>query len=127
MEKLNTALNTPFEDALARTKHALTREGFGVLTEIDVQSTLRQKVGAELARYQILGACAPAFAQRALAHDLRAGLMMPCNVVVYEAGGQVSVAAVDPTAAPNVQGDAALAALARELRDKLARVIAALG
>jgi uncharacterized protein (DUF302 family) len=127
MSQLSTTLSTSFEDALARTKQALAAEGFGVLTEIDVQSTLRQKLGADVARYQILGACAPSFAHRAITHDLRAGLMMPCNVAVYADGGAVTVAAVDPGAAPAVQGDPALGALAGEVRAKLARVIAALG
>jgi uncharacterized protein (DUF302 family) len=126
MNPLSTTLSTSFEDALARTKQALMAEGFGVLTEIDVQSTLRQKLGADIARYQILGACAPSFAHRAISHDLRAGLMMPCNVAVYAEGEAVTVAAVDPGAAPAVQGNAALGALASEVREKLARVIASL-
>jgi uncharacterized protein (DUF302 family) len=124
---LRTVLHTPFEDALARTTLALKSEGFGVLTDIDVQETLRQKVGAELLRYRILGACNPPFAYRALQLNPDAGLMMPCNVVVHEGEhGEVVVSAVDPSAAAAGFGDPALEALAVSVREKLARAFALL-
>jgi uncharacterized protein (DUF302 family) len=123
--QLSTVLQTSFEGALASVTEALKGEGFGVLTQIDVQETLRQKLGAEMARYRILGACNPPFAHQALQINPEAGLMMPCNVAVYEsASGQVVVSAVDPAAAASVFGDPRLVQLAVAVREKLARVIA---
>lgn len=124
---LRTVLHTSFEDALARTTEALKAQGFGVLTEIDVQSTLKQKLGADMSRYHILGACNPPFAHRALQLNPDAGLMMPCNVVVHEgAAGDVVISAVDPSASAAGFADPELHALAASVRDKLAQVIAAL-
>jgi uncharacterized protein (DUF302 family) len=116
-----------YEQALARVPEALKAEGFGVLTEIDVQSTLRQKLGVEFRRYKILGACNPPFAHEALQTDLEAGLMMPCNVVVYEDDEQHAVvAAIDPTKTAAATGNRKLACLAEELKQRLARALARL-
>jgi uncharacterized protein (DUF302 family) len=88
-----------FDQALARVTEALKAEGFGVLTQIDVQATLKEKIGADFRRYRILGACNPKLAYRALSTELEVGVMMPCNVIVYEGDdGQVVVSAIDPMA-----------------------------
>lgn len=124
---LHRTFTAPFAEVLARIPAALKAEGFGVLTEIDVQETLRQKLGAELRPYKILGACNPPFAHQALQTDPDAGLMMPCNVVVYEGSdGRVTVAAVDPVQSAQASGNGALVELAGAVRDKLARALAAL-
>lgn len=125
---LRRTFPAPFAEVLARVPAALKAEGFGLLTEIDMQETLRQKLGAELRPYKILGACNPPFAHQALQAEPEAGLMMPCNVVVYEGpDGQVTVAAVDPVQSARASGNAALIELAGAVRDKLARALAALG
>lgn len=125
---LSTVLQTTFDAALAQTVEALKSEGFGVLSEIDVQSTLKQKLGVEMGRYRILGACNPPFAHQALQLNPDAGLMMPCNVAVYESEpGRVVVSAVDPGATSAALGDDRLKPLAASVRDKLARVVSRLG
>lgn len=124
---LRAVLHTSFDDALSRTTEALKAEGFGVLTQIDVQSTLKQKLGVDVARYQILGACNPPFAHRALQINPDAGLMMPCNVVVHDGeAGAVVVSAVDPSLSAAGFGNFELTDLAASVREKLVRVIAAL-
>lgn len=123
-----TELRGGFDAALATVTKALQAEGFGVLTEIDVRDTLHKKLGVEFRKYRILGACNPPFAHRALTEDLDVGLMLPCNVVVFETdAGTVRVRAIDPTQTLAAQGSARLAEVAQEVREKLARVIAALG
>jgi uncharacterized protein (DUF302 family) len=88
-----------FDQALARVTEALKSEGFGILTQIDVQATLKEKVGADFRRYRILGACNPKLAYRALTTELEVGVMMPCNVIVYEEDdGKAVVTAIDPVA-----------------------------
>jgi uncharacterized protein (DUF302 family) len=88
-----------FDQALARVQEALKAEGFGVLTQIDVQATLKEKIGADFRRYRILGACNPKLAFRALTSELEVGVMMPCNVIVYEGDdGKAVVTAIDPMA-----------------------------
>lgn len=95
--ELKKTLSATFDEALARVPEALKSEGFGVLTEIDVQKTLEQKLGARFRRYKILGACNPTFAHKALSLELDAGVMLPCNVVVYEGDdGHAVVTIVDP-------------------------------
>ncbi len=124
---IRAVLSVPYEQAVQRVTEALKVEGFGVLTEIDVQDTLKQKIGADFRRYVILGACNPALAHRALSADLDVGLLLPCNVVVYEEGGRSVVVAVDPLAMLGVlAGNPGVADVAREARAKLERVTASL-
>jgi uncharacterized protein (DUF302 family) len=107
---------------------ALKTEGFGVLTEIHVQATLKKKLDVDIRRYTILGACNPAFAHRALQTSLEVGLLLPCNVVLYEEdGGRVHVAAVDPFETFAAHGEPELQAVARDVHDKLNRVTARVG
>ncbi len=117
-----------FDDALAMIPEALKTEGFGVLTEIDVQDTLRKKLGVEFRRYRILGACNPPLAHQALSTQLEIGLLLPCNVIVYEEpGGRSVVAAVDPLATIAATGGEDLRELAASVRAKLERVLARIG
>lgn len=121
-------LEIGFDAALKQLPDALKTEGFGILTEIDLQETLRKKLGAEFRRYKILGACNPELAYRALQIELEIGQMLPCNVIVYEDDdGKAVVSAVDPTRTIGAADNAALAELATQVRDKLARAIARIG
>lgn len=117
-----------FDDALAKITEALKDEGFGVLTEIDVQATLKKKLDVDFRRYKILGACNPPFAHRALTMDLDVGLLLPCNVVVYEEdAGKVRVAAIDPLETLAAREKPELQAVAREVRERLERAISRVG
>jgi len=125
---IRTTLNLPYEQAIQKTTDALKVEGFGVLTQIDVQATLKQKINADFRRYVILGACNPTLAQRALSTNLDVGLLLPCNVIVYEEGGRSVVCAVDPVEMLGVlKEDPVVQEVAVEARAKLERVIASLG
>ena len=120
-------LRTTYDEALIHVPEALKSEGFGVLTEIDVQSTLKQKLGVDFRRYKILGACNPPLAHEALQAELEIGLMLPCNVVVYEADDQRAVVlAIDPTKTLAATDNPKLAALAESVKDKLTRALARL-
>jgi uncharacterized protein (DUF302 family) len=114
-----------YEEALARTREALAGEGFGVLTEIDVAATLRKKLGVEFRPYIILGACNPPLAHRALEAELEIGLLLPCNVVVYasEDPANTVVAALDPVEALSLSGNDVVQPIAREVRERLERVL----
>ena len=116
-------LKTPYEQAIAAVTDALKAEGFGVLTTIDVQRTLREKLGAEMEPYVILGACNPPLAHRALSADREIGLLLPCNVVVRatEKGSRVDI--VDPQAMMGIVGNVALNEVASEARQKLQQVV----
>jgi uncharacterized protein (DUF302 family) len=118
----------PYDEALARTADALKKEGFGILTTIDVKQTLKQKIDKDFRRYSILGACNPLLAHRAFEAELEIGLLLPCNVVVYETGPASSVvAAMAPIAAIGmVGGDPALTDVAREADERLRRALSAL-
>ena len=116
-----------FDQVLAKVPEALKAEGFGVLTEIDVQATLKKKLDVDFRRYRILGACNPPFAHRALQHSLDVGMLMPCNVIVYETDeGKTVVSAVDPMQTMAAQGDEAMRPLAAQVQEKLRRVLDAL-
>jgi uncharacterized protein (DUF302 family) len=124
---LKLHLTTDLDTALALVTAALKAEGFGVLTRIDVRETLQQKLGVDFRPYLILGACNPALAHRALSVAPEVGLLLPCNVTVAAAeGGGTDVALVDPLAMLGIVANPALAPIAAEARDRLARVAAAL-
>jgi len=109
----------PFAEAAVRVRDALKAQGFGVLTEIDVQATLRDKLGEDMEPYLILGACNPPLAHRALAADRRIGLLLPCNVVVRAEATQTVIEALDPQAMVTVAGEASLQPVAGEAASRL--------
>lgn len=113
----------PFDAALALTKEALAAEGFGTLTEIDVQATLRSKIGQEIDRYVIVGACNPTLASRALEAEPRIGVLLPCNVVVREAAGEVLIEAMDPGIMATLVGTDAIAPVADEARRRISAAL----
>jgi uncharacterized protein (DUF302 family) len=118
-----TTLAVPFDEAVARTKAALQSEGFGVLSEIDVQATLRAKLGVAFERYLILGACNPQLAHRALQVEHELGLLLPCNVIVHEHDGQSAVSIVDPATMLGIVENEALRDVADEAKARLERVV----
>lgn len=128
MEPLRRVLTTSFDDVLARMPEALKTEGFGILTEIDVQATLKKKLDADFRRYRILGACNPPFAKQALDLDLEVGRFMPCSVAVYEDDDHHTVvSAVDPVQSMMLAGETPeLRELAGAIREKLARALSRL-
>lgn len=123
-----THLNLPYAQAIEKVTAALKTEGFGVLTEIDVKATLKKKLDVDFRKYIILGACNPVLANKALNEELEIGLLLPCNVIVYddEKGGSV-VSIVDPITMLGVVKNPALNEVANEARARLERVIASLG
>ena len=123
---LTKQLDMPFKDALEHFKAALKTEGFGVLTEIDVQDTLKQKLQVDFRKYQIIGACNPPLAHRALQSELEVGLLLPCNVIVYEENGGTTVTAFDPAAVMGLAKNPALEDVAREAKERLTRALESL-
>ncbi len=122
-----TELEASMDEAIARVTEALAARGFGVLTRIDVDKTLKKKIGADFRPYVILGACNPHFAHQALEAEDKIGTMLPCNVIVQEiAPGRVEVAAVDPIASMAAIDNPDLASIATKVRDLLAQTISAL-
>jgi uncharacterized protein (DUF302 family) len=123
---LRVAIDADYDAAVDRVTTALKAEGFGVLTTIDVKQTLKQKIDRDFRRYVILGACNPVLADRALHAELEVGLLLPCNVVVYEEEpGRSVVAAMAPVPAMSMVGNEALASVASEADARLRRVLAA--
>ncbi len=121
---LSTILHTSFDDAIIRVTEELQKEGFGVLTDIDIKSTLQKKLNVEFRKYRILGACNPQYAYKALETDDKIGTMLPCNVVVQDLPGVgVEVAAVDPVASLQAVRNPALEGIAVQVREKLKNVI----
>lgn len=117
-------LDLPFDQAVSRVIDALKREGFGVLTDIDVKATMKAKLGEEFRPYRILGACNPQLAFSALKLEDKIGTMLPCNVIVQQhASGRVEVSAVDPVASMQAIDNPSLAEVAKEVQAKLQRVI----
>ncbi|MDH4267340.1 MAG: DUF302 domain-containing protein [Deltaproteobacteria bacterium] len=112
------------EKALARVAEELKKEGFGILTEIDVKETLKKKLNVDFREYRILGACNPPFAYKALQAEDKIGLMLPCNVIVQEvSGGKVEVSAIDPVASMQALDNPKLMEVAEQVRTKLENVI----
>jgi len=117
-------LNLSFEKAIAGVTEELKKEGFGILTEIDVKETLKKKLDVDFRRYKILGACNPPFAYKALQAEDKIGTMLPCNVIVQEiSDGQVEVTAIDPLASMQAVENPALREIAAEISSKLKKVI----
>jgi uncharacterized protein (DUF302 family) len=117
----------PFESVVADTVEQLRAEGFGVLTDIDIQATMKAKLGAQMPKYRILGACNPQIAHAALQIEKRLGVLLPCNVIVRETtDGAVEVASVDPVASMERTENASLTTAAEDVRRRLARALAAI-
>ena len=113
-----------FEDAINKVTQELQKEGFGVLTTIDVQQTLKKKLNVDFQKYIILGACNPPFAHRALLAEDEIGLLLPCNVIVYEKGGATNIAIFDPQVITKIVDKPEIHALAQEVRTRLERIMA---
>lgn len=116
-------LDLPYSRAVERAREALKAEGFGVLCEIDIKEKLKEKLGVEFRNYVILGACNPPLAYQTLQRELNIGLLLPCNVVVYEEGGHSVVAAIDAIKMMSVVGNPEVETTASQVNDKLRRVI----
>lgn len=116
-------IKTSFAEAVKRTREELAKEGFGVLTEIDVRATLKKKLNADYDNYIILGACNPPFAHKALQAEKDIGLLLPCNVIVYEDAGKVFVSAILPTVAMGMIDNQSLAEIAETVEEKLKKAV----
>ncbi len=116
-------LDVPFGEAVERARKALGVEGFGVLCEIDIRGKLKEKLGVDFRNYVILGACNPALAYEALQEEIGIGLLLPCNVVVYEDEGHIEVSAVDAARMLSIVGNPNLSAAADQVNERLHRVI----
>ena len=124
---MQKTLSLSFEEALERVKEELKKEGFGVLTEIDVRETLKMKLDVTFRNYRILGACNPPFAYQALQVEDKIGLLLPCNIIVQETSdGRVEAAAIDPVFSMQTVGNPRLTVIAEQVQARLRRVIAAL-
>jgi uncharacterized protein (DUF302 family) len=120
----SAVLDTSYEDAVSRVTNALKEEGFGVLTEIDVKATLKKKLNADFRKYVILGACNPPYAHRTLQADLDVGLLLPCNLIVYETDDRKAyVSALNPISALEIIKNDQIRKIAEEVSAKLKRVI----
>ncbi|PKL16908.1 MAG: hypothetical protein CVV49_13790 [Spirochaetae bacterium HGW-Spirochaetae-5] len=127
MYYINKKLKLSFSDAEKKVRDGLQKEGFGVLTEIDIKEKLKEKLDVDFRQYKILGACNPPFAYKALLAEDKIGTMLPCNVIIQETeDGGVEVAAIDPSASMQAVNNDALKGIAAEIRDKLANVISGL-
>jgi uncharacterized protein (DUF302 family) len=123
---ISKEVGTGYDETVARVTDELKKEGFGVLTTIDMRETLRKRLDVDFPRYVILGACNPPFAHRALQAEEQIGLLLPCNVIVYEKGGKTMVSAFDPMTLTKLVDNRAIDGLAAEVKARLVRVIAAL-
>jgi uncharacterized protein (DUF302 family) len=122
----STKMDVGFAEALDRVRDALQREGFGIISEIDIQKTLREKIGVEFRPYTILGACNPALAHEALQVEDKVGTMLPCNVIVQGLGDEIEVAAIDPVASMQAIENEQLSGKATGVAEKLRRAIESL-
>ncbi|MDA8173844.1 MAG: DUF302 domain-containing protein [Nitrospiraceae bacterium] len=117
-------LQTAFEEAIERIKASLKQEGFGIITEIDIQKTLKEKIGVDFRKYRILGACKPQAAYQALQAEDKIGTMLPCNVIVQEHGDKdVEIAAIDPIASMQAVKNPALEGLAKKVQAELEKAV----
>ena len=122
MYGFSTQLHIPFQEAIGKVTEALKREGFGVLTDIDVQSTLKSKLNLDMRPYRILGACNPPFAHRAIMAEPDIGLLLPCNVLVREEeDGSITISFMDPEAVLELVGKPEMKEIAMEVKAKLVR------
>jgi uncharacterized protein (DUF302 family) len=120
----NKTLDISFDEAIERVTEELKKEGFGILTDIDVQNTLKKKLDVSFRKYRILGACNPQFAYKALQNESRIGTMLPCNVIVQETeGGDVEVSAIDPISSMQAVQNPALEGIANQVQAKLKSVV----
>ena len=123
----NKTISGNFDDVIIKVTDELKKEGFGILTEIDVKETLKKKLNVDFKKYKILGACNPPFAYKALQAEDKIGTMLPCNVIVIEqAPGQTEVAAIDPIASMQAVGNPNLGKVASEVQSKLKKVVESL-
>ena len=122
---ISKTVQTGYEDTILRVTEELKKEGFGVLTTIDISKTLKEKLNVDFPRYVILGACNPPFAHKALLAEEQLGLLLPCNVFVYEKGGATMVSAFDPTMISRIAENSAMDEIAAEVKLRLERVVAA--
>ena len=120
---LKKELDMPYEKAIEKVKKELSKEGFGVLTQIDIKATLKKKLDIDFDNYIILGACNPSFAYKALQNEQDIGLLLPCNIIVYEKENKVYVNAINPSIAMGFVENSELDAIAKEVREKLVSVI----
>jgi uncharacterized protein (DUF302 family) len=120
---LTSTITAPFAEAVERVRAELQAEGFGVLCEIDVQATLREKLGVEQEPYIILGACNPPLAHQALSFEPELGTLLPCNVVVFQRNEETHISAIDAERMLSIVGNDKLAPIAAQVRDKLAAVV----
>ena len=124
---INKTINAGFDQAVELVTESLKKEGFGVLTEINIQEKLKEKLDVDFRKYKILGACNPAYAYKALQQEDKVGTMLPCSVIIQELGSnEIEVAAVDPLASMMAIENPKLAEIAREIKEKLERAIASL-
>lgn len=120
-------VGSSFDDTIEKVTGRLKDEGFGVLTKIDVKATLKEKLGIDFKKYVILGACNPPSAHKALLAEENVGLLLPCNVIVYERDGRTVVSAIRPTVAMQMVHNPALKTIAKQIEAKLENVIASIG
>jgi len=123
---ISKTISRPFGSAVGMVTEELKKEGFGVLTTIDVKATMKQKLGVDFSNYVILGACNPPFAHQALLAEEQIGLLLPCNVIVYEKAGKTVVSAFNPLIMTKILENEGMRSLAEEVRVRLARVIDAM-
>lgn len=123
---ISAQVDTDFEQTIENVTEELEEEGFGVLTDIDVQKTIEKKLGEDYRKYRILGACNPEFAHEAMEEETAIGAVLPCNVIVYEDSGKVFVEAVDPEELVSVTENSELDELASEVKERMNRVVKAL-
>jgi uncharacterized protein (DUF302 family) len=116
----------PYETAIDRVKDVLKKEGFGVLTEIDIQNKMKEKLGIDMNKYIILGACNPANAYKAILSEENIGLMLPCNVIIYEKGGKTVLSVIRPSVAMQMVDNAELQKVSEEVEKKLKKVFDAI-